>query len=84
MVVSSESARCYKPNTEIFFEALKHFDCKPEEALYVGDSQEDDIVGARSAGLKVAWLNREGVTRRETTPKPDYEIESLSDLMDIV
>jgi FMN phosphatase YigB (HAD superfamily) len=50
----------------------------------VGDSQEDDIVGARSAGLKVAWLNREGVTRRETTPKPDYEIESLSDLMDIV
>ncbi|MGA1200020.1 MAG: HAD family hydrolase [Candidatus Latescibacterota bacterium] len=84
VVVSSESARCYKPNTEIFFEALKHFDCKPEEALYVGDSQEDDIVGARSAGLKVAWLNREGVTRRETTPKPDYEIESLSDLMDIV
>lgn len=84
VVVSSESARCYKPKPEIFFDALKQFDCVPEDALYVGDSQEDDVVGARRAGLKIAWLNREGVTRRETTPEPDYEIESLAALRDIV
>jgi 2-haloalkanoic acid dehalogenase type II len=83
-VVSSESARCYKPNADIFIEALKAFDCDPEDALYVGDSQEDDIVGARRAGLKVAWLNRDGVARRDTTPEPDYEIESLSALVEIV
>ena len=84
VVVSSESARCYKPNADIFFEALQQFDCKPEDALYVGDSQEDDIVGARRAGLKIAWLNRDGVARRETTPKPDYEIDSLAGLVDII
>jgi len=84
VVVSSESARCYKPRPEIFFDALERFDCAPEDALYVGDSQEDDIVGARRAGLKIAWLNREGVKRRETTPEPDYEIESLGALRDIV
>ena len=84
VVVSSESARCYKPNADIFFEALKQFDCKPEDALYVGDSQEDDIVGARRAGLKIAWLNRDGVVRRETTPQPDYEIARLSELPNLI
>lgn len=84
VVVSSESARCYKPKPEIFFDALKQFDCAPEDALYVGDSQEDDVVGARRAGLKVAWLNRDGVNRRETIPEPDYEIESLAALVRLV
>jgi FMN phosphatase YigB (HAD superfamily) len=46
----------------------------------VGDSQEDDIVGARRAGLKIAWLNRDGAVRRDETPEPDYEIESLAEL----
>lgn len=84
VVVSSESARCYKPNADIFFDALKQFDCSVEDALYVGDSQEDDIVGARRAGMKVAWLNREGVVRRDETPEPDYEIGSLAELVGIV
>jgi 2-haloalkanoic acid dehalogenase type II len=84
VVVSSESARCYKPNADIFFDALRQFDCKVEDALYVGDSQEDDIVGARRAGLKVAWLNREGVAKKDSIPEPDYEIESLAELVEIV
>lgn len=79
-VVSSESARCYKPNPDIFFEALKAFDAHPEETLYIGDSQEDDIVGARRAGVHVAWLNRDGVVRRGAIPEPDYEIRSLLDV----
>lgn len=84
VVVSSESARCYKPRADIFFDALKQFDCVPEDALYVGDSQEDDIVGARAAGVKVAWLNREQAVRRDEIPEPDYEIENLDALIEIV
>lgn len=83
-VVSSESARCYKPNPDIFFEALKGFDVRPEETLYVGDSQEDDIVGARRAGVHVAWLNRDGVVRRDAIPKPDYEIRRLLDVPELL
>jgi 2-haloacid dehalogenase len=84
VVVSSESARCYKPRVDIFYEALSQFDCKPEDALYVGDSQEDDVVGARAAGLKIAWLNREGAHRRATTPEPDFEIESLAEIPGLI
>ena len=84
VVVSSESARSYKPNPEIFLEALAQFECGPSEAIYVGDSQEDDIVGAKGVGMQVAWLNRTGETLKPGIPRPDYEIHSLSDLLDII
>ncbi|MDA0748071.1 MAG: HAD family hydrolase [bacterium] len=84
VVVSSESARCYKPSPGIFYEALEKFGHSPEETLYVGDSQEDDIVGARNAGLRIAWLNRKNKPRKPDIPKPDYEISSLRELLGIV
>ncbi len=84
VVVSSESARCYKPKPGIFQEALDLMGCKPEEALYVGDSQEDDIVGARRAEMRVAWLNRRGEALKAETPRPDYEIRSLQEVPGIV
>ncbi len=84
VVVSSESARCYKPSPEIFYQALEKFGRSPEETLYVGDSQEDDIVGARNAGVRIAWLNRKHKPRKPGIPKPDYEISSLHELLDIV
>ena len=84
VVVSSESARCYKPNPEIFHTALELIGCSAEEVLYVGDSQEDDIVGTRRAGVKVAWLNREGEALKAGIPKPDYEIRSLREVLGIV
>ena len=82
-VVSSESARCYKPNPGIFAPALQALDLPPERVLYVGDSQEDDIVGAKRAGLQVAWLNRDGAARKDGVPEPDYVIESLNGLFAI-
>ena len=84
VVVSSESARCYKPEPGIFHEALETVGCRPETTLYVGDSQEDDIVGARRAGMPVAWLNRQGRALRPEIPKPDYEIASLREVLGIV
>jgi 2-haloacid dehalogenase len=80
LVISSESARCYKPKPAIFHLALEALRRKPEEVLYVGDSQEDDIVGAKGAGLPVAWLNRKGATRKPDVPVPDFEISTLLDL----
>ena len=84
VVVTSESARSYKPNPEIFSDALARFECRPEAALYVGDSQEDDIVGARGMGIQVAWLNRTGERLKPDIPEPDYEIRSLRELLKIL
>lgn len=81
LVISSESARCYKPNPDIFRQALSELNAAPQDVLYVGDSQEDDIVGARRADIPVAWLNRDGAKRRDSIPEPDHEIASLSELI---
>lgn len=83
-VVSSEFAKCYKPDPEIFNFALDLVGYSANEVLYVGDSQEDDIVGTQCVGMKVAWLNRDGESLRSEIPKPDYEIRSLRELLTIV
>ncbi|MGZ3387336.1 MAG: HAD family hydrolase, partial [Isosphaeraceae bacterium] len=54
------------------------------EVLYVGDSQSADVLGARNAGMPVAWLNRDGSPLREGVPQPDHEIACLSDLLSIL
>lgn len=84
VVVTSEGVRCYKPASGIFREAIGLVGRAPEETLYVGDSQDDDIVGARQVGMPVAWLNREGRSLRPGIPSPDFEIRDLSELGEIV
>lgn len=47
-----------KPHRDIFAEAVRLAGVKPDEALHVGDSLEDDVQGAMSAGVRAVWLNR--------------------------
>jgi len=49
-----------KPNPRIFQEALRRARVRPEEALHVGDSLEDDVWGAREAGIQAIFLDRKG------------------------
>ena len=49
--------------------------------LHVGDSDVDDVKGARAAGVRVAWLNRTGRARRADAPAPDFEIRDLTELL---
>ena len=57
-VVISEEAGLSKPDPAIFRLALARLDSTAQEAVMVGNSWEDDIVGARDAGLAALWLNR--------------------------
>lgn len=78
-----------KPDPAIFQAALKAADCRPEQAIYVGDSLLHDIVGAQTVGIHGVWLNRKGISIADLPPqiraqlgstRPDYEMESLSSL----
>jgi putative hydrolase of the HAD superfamily len=71
-----------KPHPAIFREALRRIDAVPEEALYVGDTPADDIVGARAAGLDVAWINRGGDAQPD--PAPSYTVRELTELRKIL
>lgn len=60
VVVDSAIAGVEKPDPRIFLGALDALGIAPEEALYVGDLYEVDIVGARAAGMTAALLDRQG------------------------
>lgn len=49
-----------KPDPEIFLDALRRVDVRPEECLMVGDNYEADCVGARNVGMQAALIDREG------------------------
>lgn len=48
-----------KPNPAIFNQAIQQTGVSPKEALHVGDSWEDDVLGARSAGMSYLYLDRQ-------------------------
>lgn len=83
-VLISESVRAYKPHRRVFAHALERLGLAPHDVLHVGDSDVDDVKGAREAGLRVAWVNRDGRRRRSDVPAPDFEIRDLSELLQLL
>lgn len=85
---SSEEAQSCKPHARFFEVALEKAGCSADEVLFVGDSPEHDIDGAKSVGMRAVLIREEDVapplqTGRATLP-PDHEIETLSELKDLV
>jgi 2-haloalkanoic acid dehalogenase type II len=79
-ILVSETVRAYKPHRLPFERAVERLGLRPDEVLHVGDSDVDDVQGAKAAGLRAAWVNREGRPRRSGVPPPDFEIPDLRGL----
>jgi 2-haloalkanoic acid dehalogenase type II len=82
-VVFSQEHRIEKPDPAIFRIAFRELGCSEIELLHVGDSLENDVEGAHGAGIRCAWLNRNRI-ENNTAITPDYEIHSLTELLDIL
>lgn len=64
--VSSEEADVEKPDIRIFRMVIEKLGIQPEEAIYVGDSYEKDIEGAKRAGIFPVWFHPHGRPGRRT------------------
>jgi len=60
--VTSAEAGARKPDPAIFAVALELARCRPDEALHVGDTPEEDVAGARAAGIRSLLIDRDGGT----------------------
>ena len=83
IIVSSEHG-CAKPDPRIFRAALTALRVSPAEALYVGDTWENDVIGGLGAGLDVAWFNPAGEERPTDLPPSRgtlYEVTRLEELL---
>ncbi|MFZ5623194.1 MAG: HAD family hydrolase [Gemmatimonadota bacterium] len=68
VVVDSLLVGFEKPDPRIFTPALERLGVAPDEALYVGDLYEIDVIGARRAGLDAALLDPAGRHERRDVP----------------
>ena len=59
-VVTSAAAGAAKPAPAIFHHALALAGVAPGNALHVGDSPAEDVVGARACGIEAVLLSRSG------------------------
>ncbi len=67
-VVISEAVGVSKPDPAIFRIALGRLQCRPDDAVMVGDSWSSDIIGAAGAGLRAVWFNPAGAPRPADLP----------------
>jgi putative hydrolase of the HAD superfamily len=65
-----------KPHREIFRQALRSMDAKPEESLYVGDVYSVDYLGAVGAGMQAMLMDVAGAYCDKGVPR----VESLEEL----
>jgi putative hydrolase of the HAD superfamily len=72
-----------KPHPAIFLAALEALDVTPENAAYVGDFPERDVVGAKAAGM-TAILKYHPLRELSSTIVPDVSIRDVADLLDLL
>ncbi|MBI5930230.1 MAG: HAD family hydrolase [Chloroflexi bacterium] len=84
--ISAADIGYLKPHPAIFEAALNRVGATPDEAIFVGDSPEADIVGAQQAGMRGVWRTpRHHVPGQiNGTIVPDGEIATLHDLFPLL
>jgi len=71
-----------KPRPEIFHAAVTAFNAKKKHCLMIGDSWENDMLGAKNYGIDQVYFNPK--QQPHASRKATYEIASLKELMGIL
>ena len=79
-IIDSTRAGVSKPDPAIFRMAIDKVGGTAAEAMYIGDSFEKDVVGARAAGLQTAWLCG---TKERACANPELVDVRLCDLAEL-
>jgi putative hydrolase of the HAD superfamily len=83
-VLVSEAVGWRKPHPEIFRQALDRLGLGASEVIFVGDTPESDILGARQAGMDVIWINRDGRALPPGIPPPTHTVARFTDILPLL
>jgi putative hydrolase of the HAD superfamily len=83
VVVVSGAVNKKKPSSEVFQKALIEIGVRAENAVFVGDTREADILGAKTAGMKSIFVERR-VQKEIENACPDQIIKDLSQLLEAI
>lgn len=80
-LITSEKAMSMKPHKEIFEYALTQTGASHHESIMIGDALDIDIAGAMNIGMAQIFFNPKKTSH---DAKPTYEINCLSEIMNIL
>ncbi|MED4236798.1 HAD family hydrolase [Priestia megaterium] len=80
-ILVSEQEGIKKPHKDIFLRALKALAVSAEESVYIGDHPENDVLGARGAGMHAVWKKDAFFDGNFTD---SYVIEDLKELLNVI
>lgn len=81
-MVTSEEAGVEKPDASFFDLCVKKAGCSAGECVFVGDSLDYDVLGAKQAGLYPVWLCPD--PRQAEAPPGAGHVRSLRELPDLL
>ncbi|MCX8189489.1 MAG: HAD family hydrolase [Nitrososphaeria archaeon] len=76
--VGIDTFKCVKPEKEIFIKTLTKFNLKREKTLFVGDSLENDYMGAINAGVSAILVDRKDKIREKGVKKVKCLVELVN------
>ena len=86
LVIASAEEGVAKPDLRIFQTALDRANCKPEEAIMVGDRIDNDIIPANKIGMTTVWIKQGFGSYAEpktVEEQPDYIVNSLAEITEV-
>jgi 2-haloacid dehalogenase len=82
-VISVAEANSFKPHVATYTKAAEFAGVKMDEVLFVAN-HAFDCIGAKSAGMHTAFIDRRSRPFGETPHQPDILVKSMSELADVI
>jgi 2-haloacid dehalogenase len=82
-VISVAAANSFKPHRATYTKAAEILGLKLDQILFVAN-HAFDVIGAKSAGMRSAMINRRDRPFEQTPYKPDITVPTMKDLADAI
>lgn len=79
----SEAIGYAKPNKEIFLHVEKQLRLEKSKTVYIGDSFDNDVIGAKQVGWHSIWMNHRERKVPNLNTKPDVVIVNPKKIFDV-
>ena len=82
--LAARDAGMLKPDPRIFSMLLESTGVQAAQAMHIGDDPRADVEGARRAGIRPVWVNRQGLRWPDELHPPEHAVGSLAELVTLL
>ena len=82
-VISVAAANSFKPHVATYTKAAELIDLRMDQVLFVAN-HAFDVIGAKAAGMKTAFINRRERPFERTPHTPDITVHTMQELADLM